>query len=157
MKDFLDQSGHQKLMDLVPDDPALLLVKEAYVLLHGSRASLDVQAMLDDLPPYAQHVQETPRKYLSIRMEEADEHFFLFGVELVANPQRLVAGAAGIEGDGLGCLSRLEAVGMPFGVGNLVDKVLQVDDECLGILDVALKGVAVCGADGDDTRLAWHL
>jgi hypothetical protein len=35
---------------------------------------------------------------LACHTEEVNEHFFLFGVELGANPERLVARAAGIEG-----------------------------------------------------------
>jgi hypothetical protein len=98
-------------------------------------------------------------------MEEVDRHFFLFGVDLGADPQRPVAGAAGIEGDGLGCLGRFEATNMSLGVGNLINEILQVDNECLGLnecLDIldalngALIGVAVCGADGDDPDRDWH-
>jgi hypothetical protein len=55
---------------------------------------------------------------------------------------------------------------MPHGIGNLVGEVLQVDNErfglyeCFGVLDaldVALVGMAVRGADGDDTCWSWHL
>jgi hypothetical protein len=86
MKDFLDESGYQKLVDLLPNDPALLLIEAAQVLLYRSGADLDVQGLLDDLPRCARHVQGTPCKYLSIHGEEVDKHFFLFGVELEANP-----------------------------------------------------------------------
>jgi hypothetical protein len=64
-------------------------------------------------------------------VEEVDEHFFLFGVELGADPQRLLTGAIGVKGDGLCCLSRLEATGMLLRVGNLIGEVLPVDD-CWG-------------------------
>jgi hypothetical protein len=49
---------------------------------------------------------------------------------------------------------------MPIGVRNLIDKVLQVEDECLrhnecfdvlDALNVALIGVVMHWADGDDT------
>lgn len=48
---------------------------------------------------------------------------------------------------------------MPLGIGNLAYEVFQVDNECLGLyerfgifdtLNIALVGVAMCGADNDD-------
>jgi hypothetical protein len=86
MKDFLDEPGRQRLVDLLPDDPVLLLVKAAQMLLHRSTAGSDVQVVLHNLLLYARHVQGTPREYFSIRVEEVDEHFFLFGVELGVDP-----------------------------------------------------------------------
>jgi hypothetical protein len=68
------------------------------VLLHRSGAGADVQGVLDDFPRYAWHVRGTPRKYLSIRVEEVDEHFFLFWVELRADLQCLIVGTTGVEG-----------------------------------------------------------
>jgi hypothetical protein len=86
MKDFLDEPGRLRLMDLLPNDPTLLLVKAAQMPLHQSGADSDVQVVLHILPLYARHVQGTPCEYLSIHVEEVDKHFFLFGVELGADP-----------------------------------------------------------------------
>jgi hypothetical protein len=96
MKDLLDEPSHQEFVNLLPDDPALFLVESAQVLSHQSGAGADVQGVLDDLPQYVWHVRGTPHKYLSICTEEVDEHFFLFGVELGADPRRLLAGAVGV-------------------------------------------------------------
>jgi hypothetical protein len=128
-------------VNLLPDDSALFLVESSQVLSHQSRAGVDDQGLLGDLPQYAWHVVGSPRKYLSICTKEVDEHFFLFGVELGADPLCLLAGAARVEGDDLHCFGWLEATGMPVGIGNLAGEVLQVDNECLrlykrfGILD----------------------
>jgi hypothetical protein len=78
---LLDESGLQKLVDLLADDLALLLVEAAQALLHRFRASTGLQGMLVDLPRYARHIRGTPTKYVDIRMEKADEHCFLFGIE----------------------------------------------------------------------------
>jgi hypothetical protein len=55
---------------------------------------------------------------------------------------------------------------MPLGVGNLIDEVLQIHDECLRLneclgaldaLNIRLVGMAVRGTDSDDSRWASHL
>jgi hypothetical protein len=120
MEYLLDEPGRQKLINLLPDDPTLFLVKFMEVLLHRSRATVAVQGVLGDLTWYAWHVQGTPRKYLCIHTEEVDEHLFLFRIELRANLQRLLTGAAGVEGDGLCRFSRLKATSVPLGVGTFV-------------------------------------
>jgi hypothetical protein len=99
-----------------------------HVLYHRSRADVEVQGVLGDLPRYAWHVRRAPRKYFGISMEEVDEHFFLLGVELGANPQRLLARATGVEGDNLCCFHLLEACDVPLRVGNLSGEVLQVGE-----------------------------
>jgi hypothetical protein len=166
MENLLDESAHQELVYLLPDDPALFLIESPQVLPQRFRASVDVEGVLDDLPRYARYVRGTPRKYLGIYTEEVDEHLFLFGIELGADPQCLLAKAAGVEGDGLRCFRRLKAVGMPLRVGSLSGEVLQVSDECLELykclgvldaLDVTLAGVAICGADDDDAHWSRHL
>jgi hypothetical protein len=166
MENFLDESGCQELVYLLPDDPALLLVKSAPVLPHQSGAGADVQGLLGDLPWYVQHVRGTPHKYLGIRVEKVDEHHFLFGLELGADPQRLLTGAARVEGDSLCDFCWLEAAGMLLGANNLFGEVLQVGDERLGhyeclsvfdALDVALVGVAIRGANDDDACWSRHL
>ena len=49
MGHLLDESGHQKLLHLLADGPALLLVESVQALLHRSRAGPDVQGVLGDL------------------------------------------------------------------------------------------------------------
>ena len=53
MEYLLDESGRQQLVDLLPDGPTLLLIESAQALLHGLRASSDVQGVLGDFPRYA--------------------------------------------------------------------------------------------------------
>jgi hypothetical protein len=60
--------------------------------------------VLGDILRYAWHVRGTPHKNLSICMEKVDEHCFLFGVELGADPDFLVGVIAGVERDRLDCL-----------------------------------------------------
>jgi hypothetical protein len=60
--------------------------------------------VLNDIPRYAWHVRGTPRKNLGVCAEKVDEHCFLFGVELGADPDFLAGVVAGVEGDRLNCL-----------------------------------------------------
>ena len=53
MGHFFDESGRQNLLHLLADGPMLFLVESAQALLHRSRADLDVQGVLGDLPWYA--------------------------------------------------------------------------------------------------------
>jgi hypothetical protein len=108
--------------------------------------------VLGDFPRYAQHVRGTPSKDLGIHVEKVDEHYILFGLELRANLQHLLIGATRVEGDGLRGLERLEVVGVLLGIGYLSSKVLQINDECVGVddclgvfyaLDVTLVGMTV--------------
>jgi hypothetical protein len=101
---FDEPCGHQ-LVDLLAYGPALLFVEAAQVLLHGSGSSSDIQRVLGDIPRYARHVRGTPRKNFGICAEKVDEHCFLFGVELGADPDLLVGVIAGVERDGLNRLS----------------------------------------------------
>jgi hypothetical protein len=57
--------------------------------------------VLGDIPRYARHVRGTPRENFDICSEKVDEHCFLFGVELGANPDLLGGVVAGVERDGL--------------------------------------------------------
>ena len=95
---LLDESGLQKLVDLLPDDPALFLVEAAQALLHRSRPGLDIQGVLGDIPRNARHIRGTPRKHVGVRAEEVDEHCFLFGLEGGADRQYLAVRASGVEG-----------------------------------------------------------
>jgi hypothetical protein len=88
--------------------------------------------VLGDIPRYAGHVRGTPRKHLGIRAEKVDEHYFLFGVELGADPDLLAGVIAGVERDGLNRLCRLEVAGVALCIRNLHGEALQVGDEGLG-------------------------
>jgi hypothetical protein len=92
-------------------------------------------------------------------VEKVDEHCFLFGVELGADPDLLGGVVAGVERDGLNRLRWLEVAGMALHVWRLLREALQVGDEGLGFgeglgllhaLHVAFVRVSVRGADGDD-------
>jgi hypothetical protein len=85
-------------------------------------------------------------------MEKVDEHCFLFGVELGADPDFLAGVVAGVERDGLNRLSWFEVAGVPLCVGRLFGEAIQVSDEGFDVLHtfhVALVSVTVCGTDGD--------
>jgi hypothetical protein len=69
--------------------------------------------VLGDIPQYAWHVRGTPRKNLDVCAEKVNEHCFLFGVELGADPDFLADVVAGVERDRLNCLGWLEVAGMP--------------------------------------------
>jgi hypothetical protein len=127
---------------------------------------LDIQRVLGDIPRYARHVQGTPRKNLGVRAEKVDEHCFLFGVELRADPDLLGGVVAGVERDGLNRLSWLEVAGVALRIWHLLGEALQVGDEGLGFseglsilhaLHVAFVRVSIRGSDGDDPVGAWHL
>jgi hypothetical protein len=122
--------------------------------------------VLDDIPRYARHVQGTPRKNLSVRAEKVDEHCFLFGVELGADPDLLGGVVAGVERDGLNRLRWLEVAGVALRIWHLLGEALQVGDEGLGFskglsvlhaLHVAFVRVSVRGSDDDDPVGARHL
>ena len=122
--------------------------------------------MLGDIPRYARHVRGTPRKNLGVRAEKVDEHDFLFGVVLGANPDLLGGVVAGVERDGLNRLWWLEVVGVALRVWHFLGEALQVGDEGLGLgeglsvlhaLHVAFVRVLVRGADGDDPVGTGHL
>ena len=147
-------------MDLLAYGSTLLLVESAQRLLDGSGSGSDVQRVLGDIPRYAGHVRGTPRENFGVRAEKVDEHCFLFGIELEADPDLLGSVAAGVEGDGLNRLRWLEVAGVALHVWHLLREALQVGDEGLGVLHalhVAFERVFVRGADGDDPVGARHL
>jgi hypothetical protein len=76
--------------------------------------------VLGDIPRYAGHVRGTPRKDFSVCVEKVDEHCFLFGVELGADPNLLAGVIAGVERDGLDRLNWFEVAGVPLRVGRLL-------------------------------------
>jgi hypothetical protein len=122
--------------------------------------------VLGYIPRYAGHVRGTPRKNFGVCAEKVDEHCFLFGVELGADPDLLAGIVVGVEGDGLNRLSRFEVAGVALRIRNLLGEALQVGDEGLGLgeglsvlhaLHAAFVHVSVHGSHGDDPVGAWHL
>jgi hypothetical protein len=57
-------------------------------------------------------------------VEKVDEHCFLFGVELRADPDFLVGVVAGVERDGLNRLGWLEVAGVPLHIGRLFGEAI---------------------------------
>jgi hypothetical protein len=53
---FLDESGRQKLRNLLTDGHALLFVQTVEMLLYQLGARLDPQGVLGDFPQNAQHI-----------------------------------------------------------------------------------------------------
>jgi hypothetical protein len=115
--------------------------------------------VLGDIPRYARHVRGTPCKNLGVRAEKVDEHCFLFGVELGADPDLLGGVVAGVERGKLNRLCWLEVTGVALRIWHLLGEALQVGDEGLGLGEglsvlhtfyVAFVRVSVCRADGDD-------
>jgi hypothetical protein len=97
---------------------------------------------------------------------KVDEHCFLVGVELGADPDFLAGVVAGVERDRSNRLGCFEVAGVSLHVGRLFGEAIQVDDEGFGLGDglgvlhafhVALVSVAVCGSDSDGSLGAWHL
>jgi hypothetical protein len=122
--------------------------------------------VLGDIPRYARHVRGTPRKNLGVCAEKVDEHCFLFGVELGADPDLLGGVVAGVERDRLNRLCWLEVAGVALRIWHLLGEVFQVGDEGLGFgeglgvlhaLHVAFVRVSVRGANGDDPVGVRHL
>ena len=56
MMNLLDESSCQKLMDLLTNELALLLVEAAQSLLHSFGTGLDLQGVLGNFPRYARHI-----------------------------------------------------------------------------------------------------
>jgi hypothetical protein len=68
-------------------------------------------------------------------MEKVDEHCFLFGVELGADPDSLVGVVAGVKRDGFNRLGRFEVSGVALRIRHLLGEAIQVGDEGLGLGD----------------------
>jgi hypothetical protein len=78
--------------------------------------------VLGDIPRYVGHVRGTPRKNFSICAEKVDEHCFLFGVELGADPDLLAGVIPGVERDGLNRLGRFEVTGVALRIGTSLER-----------------------------------
>jgi hypothetical protein len=111
-------------VDLLAYVSALFFVESAQRLLHGSGSSSDIQRVLGDIPRYAGYVRGTPRENVGVRAEKVDEHRFLFGIELGADPDLLGGVATGVEGDGLNRLRWLEVAGVALHVWRLLREAL---------------------------------
>ena len=116
MVNLLDESGRQKLVDLLANDLALLLVESAQPLLHWLGTGSNLQGVLGDFPRYAWYVRGTACKQVGVRTEKVDEHSFLFGVDVGADRQHLTVEVVGVERVLLGSLYRLEATRVAFGL-----------------------------------------
>jgi hypothetical protein len=103
-------------VDFLAYGSALFFVESAQRLLDGSGSGSDVQRVLGDIPRYVRHVRGTPREGVGIRAKKVDEHCFLFGIELGADPDLLGGVDAGVEGDGLNHLRWLEVAGVTLHV-----------------------------------------
>jgi hypothetical protein len=153
-------------VDLLAYGSALFFVESTQRLLHGSGPSSNIQRVLSDFPRYVGHVRGTPRENVDVHAEKVDEHCFLFGVELGANPDLLGGIVAGVERDGFDRLRWFEVASVALHVGRLPREALQVSDEGLGFgeglgvlhaLHIAFLCVSVRGPDGDDPVGARHL
>jgi hypothetical protein len=120
MEYLFDEPCSHQLVDLLAYGSALFFIESAQRLLDGSGSSSDIQRVLGDIPRYARHVRGTPSKNLGIRAEEVDEHCFLFGVELGADPDLLGGVVAGVERDRLNRLSWLEVAGVALRIWRLL-------------------------------------
>jgi hypothetical protein len=124
MEYLFDEPCSHQLVDLLAYGPVLLFVKVAQVLLHGSGSSSDIQRVLGDIPRYARHVRGTSRKNFGVCAEKVDEHCFLFGVELGADPDLLVGVVVGVERDRLNRLSWFEVASVALRVRRLLGEAL---------------------------------
>jgi hypothetical protein len=166
MENLFDEPYSHQLVDLLAYGPALFFIKTVQVLLHRLGTGSDVQRVLSDIPRYAWHVRGTPHKNFGVCTEKVDEHCFLFGVELGANPDFLAGVVAGVERDRFNRLGWFEVAGVVLRIRRLFGEAIQVGDEGLGLGDglsvlhtfhVALVSVVVRGSDGDGSVGAWHL
>jgi hypothetical protein len=124
MEYLFDEPCIHQLVDLLTYGSVLFFVETAQRLLHGSGSSSDIQRVLGDIPQYARHVRETPCKNSGVCAEKVDEHFFLFGVELGADPDLLAGVVAGVERDGLNRLCWLEVAGVALRIRHLLGEAL---------------------------------
>jgi hypothetical protein len=111
-------------VDLLAYGSTHFFVETAQRLLHGSGSSSGIQRVLSDIPWYAGHVRGTPRKHLGVHAEKVDEHCFLFGVELGANPDLLAGVVARVERDGLNRLCWFEVAGVALHIRHLLGEAL---------------------------------
>jgi hypothetical protein len=131
MEYLFDEPCSHQFVDLLAYGSVLFFVESAQRLLHGSGSSSDIQRVLGDIPRYAGHVRGTPCENVGVRAKKVDEHCFLLGVELGADPDLLGGVVAGVERDGHNRLYWLEVAGVALRNGRLLGEALQVGDEGL--------------------------
>jgi hypothetical protein len=154
MKHFLDEFGHQKLVDLLPDDPALLLVESTQVLsqrLELTRMSKECSATSLGMPTCLRDSTQI------LRYSRGESRRALLPIWARAGSRSATPSCRRRwdRGDGLCGFYWLEVLGMFLGAGNLSGEVLQFGDDHLGVfhaLNVAPVGVTICWADGDHAR-----
>jgi hypothetical protein len=111
-------------VDLLAYGPALFFIETVQVLLHGSGTGSDIQQLLGDIPRYAWHVRGTPRKNFGICAEKVNEHCFLFGVELGADPDLLAGIVVGVERDRFNRLGWFEVAGVALCIRRLFGEAI---------------------------------
>jgi hypothetical protein len=124
MEYLFDEPCSHQLLDLLAYGSTLFFVESAQRLLHESGSSSDIQRVLGDIPRYVGHVRGTPRKNFDVRAEKVDEHCFLFGVELGADPDLLASVVAGVERDRLDRICWFEVAGMALRIRHLLGEAL---------------------------------
>jgi hypothetical protein len=124
MEYLFDEPCRHHLVDLLAYGSVPFFIESAQRLLDGSGSGSDIQRVLGDIPRYVGHVRGTPCEDVGVRAEKVDEHCFLFGIELGADPDLLGGVAAEVEGDGLNRLRWLEVAGMALHVWHLLREAL---------------------------------
>jgi hypothetical protein len=124
MEYLFDEPCSHQLVDLLAYGSALFFIESAQRLLHGSGSSSNIQRVLGDIPRYARHVRGTPHKNFGIHAEKVDEHCFLFGVELGADPDLLGGVVVGVERDRLNRLCWLEVASVALRIWRLLGEAL---------------------------------
>ena len=89
MVNLPDKVGGRELRELVSDGLFVVLRESAETLLDRLCSLFDIQAVLDHLPWDTRHVGRFPSKSILVRLEEGDEHAFLFVVEPCPDQSRL--------------------------------------------------------------------
>ena len=108
MVHFLDESGRQKLCNLLADGPAFPLVEATQALFRRLGAWVDFQGLLGDFPRNAWLVRGFPRKDVSVGAKKADERAFLFGGKRGTNAHYFALDAPGVYEDLLRAFCWLE-------------------------------------------------
>ena len=166
MVNLLAESGHPKLVDLLANDPALLLVEATQSSFHWLGTGSNFQGVLAEFPRHAWHVRGAPRKHVGVCTEKVDEYGFLFGVEVGADRQHLAVGVLRVERDLLGTFRRFKASRMTLWLGSFSSEGLELRGKLGGVLDslsildaldVTFVRMLVGGADGDDPLGPGHL
>ena len=128
------------------------------MLFHRLGACPNLQGVLDNFSRNAWHVRGSPRKDVSVGIEEVDERAFLFGGKHGANAHHFALSLLGLCGPPWCPLS----LGVRRFFDNLIPDGCKLfgGDNCCGVfttLDLILVGVLEGGADGDYPMWTQHL